>query len=72
MATQAGDVAVDGFRGNLQVLCELAVGHAADCFHDDLSIQVGSFLPVCCGEGLGAEAAFAGFAGKPLDTVRGG
>jgi len=72
MAAQASDVSVDGLGGDFQVACNLSVCHPSRGFHDDLGVQVGSFLPVGCGKCLSAEAFFAGFTGKPLDTVRGG
>jgi hypothetical protein len=65
-------MAIDGFLGHFQVFGELSVGHAANSFHNDLGIQVGDLLPVCCGEGLCTETAFTGLARKPLDTVGGG
>ena len=72
MAAKAGDMSVDCFGGYFQIPGNLAVGHPSGGFHDDLGVQVGAFLPVGSGKGLGAEASLACFAGKPLDTVRSG
>jgi len=72
VATQTGNVTIDGFRGHFQILGELPVGHAANCFHDDLGIQVRELLPVGRGKSLCTKTAFTGFTCKPLDTVRRG
>lgn len=72
MAAQAGDVPIDGLGRNHQIACDLSVGHPSGGFHDDLGVQFGELLPVGSGECLGAEASIAGFASKPLDTVRSG
>ena len=71
MAGHAREVAVDGSRVDIQVPGDLAIGHAADGLHHNGGVQVRAFLPVVWGKGLGTEAAFAGFACKPLDTVWG-
>jgi len=69
MPAQTGDVPVDGFRTYFQISGDLSVRHSSNCFHDDFGIQVTPLLPVGLTECLGAEAAFAGIARKPLDTV---
>ena len=69
MATQPGDVAVDRLGTDVQVPGDLSVGHATDGLHEDLGIQVGTFLPVGLGERLGTEGSLTGLAGKPADTV---
>jgi len=71
MSGDAGHMPVYGLGCYFQIPGDLACGHATGDLHDDLSVQVGTLLPVGGAEGLGAEAAFADFAGKPLDTVRG-
>ena len=63
---------IDGLRRHLEVARNLSVGHPAGGFHDDLGIQVGKLLPIRSGKSLCTEAAIACFAGKPLDTMRGG
>ena len=68
MTGQPGDVAINGWRADFEIPGNLAVGHTAGGLHEDPGIEVGPFLPVRLGESLCAEAAFAGFAGKPLDT----
>ena len=69
MPAQTGDVPVDGFRTYFQISGDLSVRHSSNRFHDDFGIQVTPLLPIGLTECLGAEAAFAGIARKPLDTV---
>jgi hypothetical protein len=71
MSGESSYLAVDGFGGDFHIPGRLSIGHAADDLCDESGFEVWSFLPVGSGESLGAEAAFAGFAGKPLDTVGG-
>ena len=61
-------MAVYGAWADVQVPSDLTVGHAADGLHKDGCVEIWSFLPVGCGESLGAEAAFTSFTGEPLDT----
>jgi len=71
MAPQPSDMSVDRLWTDLQIPGDLAVGHASGGLHDDLGVEVWSSLPIGSGEGLRAEAAFAGLAGKPLDPMWG-
>ena len=68
MAAHAANMAVDGAWTDLQLPGNLSVSHAADGFHEDLTIEIGTFLPIGCAEGLCAEGDIAGLACKPLDT----
>ena len=65
---EPGQMPINGARADSQIPGNLAVSHTTDSLHQDRCVEIGSLLPVGCGECLGAEAAFAGLAGKPLDT----
>lgn len=71
MSAQTSDMPIDCLRRDFQVPGNLSIGHAADGLGDDLSIEVGTLLPISLAESLGAETPFAGVTGKPLDTKRG-
>ncbi len=63
-----GYMSVDGRWIYLQVPGNLSIGHSTDRFHEDLLVDVGTFLPVGCAEGLSAEGDAAILACKPLYT----
>ena len=65
MSPETAEVATDGFVADAQVACHLAVSHAADGSHEDILIEIGSFLPVGGGEGLSTEGALTVLAEKP-------
>ena len=69
MASKTGQVTIDGVWGDVQIAGNLAVGHAAEGFHEDQAIEVWFFLPVGCAEGLSTEVAVAVQACEPLYAV---
>ena len=69
MASKTGQVTIDGIWRDVQITGNLAIGHAAEGFHEDQAIEVWHFLPVGCAEGLSTEVAVAVQAGKALDAV---
>jgi len=68
VTAEPGHMAIDGFGADPQITRSLAMSHATDDFGDEVRIEVWELLPVGCRESLCAEASFACFACKPLDT----
>ena len=69
MSAQPSDVAVDCLGSDSNIPGNLSICHSADGLHDDFFVEIWALLPVGLVESLGAEAAFAGLACEPLDTV---
>jgi hypothetical protein len=71
VATEAGQLAVDGGRSAAEVPGGLAVGHGATGLGRQLGEDFGALEPIGGREGLTTEGSAAVEAEKPLDTVRG-
>jgi hypothetical protein len=72
MASESGELPVDGRGGDPQVPGDLSVCHAAVGFSQELGQDIRALEPVSGREGLGAERPVAVKAEEPLDTAWGG